>query len=355
MIHSPFCRVTIRTSPDIRRLTPDRHALISDLRSGACHDVILGKPGQLRTVTRQGGESAGDLYVPDYQAGTVVVVDPAAARCSPVTASNPPAPISSCWPTMGSSGSATPGPTWRASSKPGRAPSESSTQAATARQETGIREHPPKRQPTSRLPSDHVARWAGTSDREWRGPPTARRRRKGRPRPREPPRRLEQLAVHPLFPPATAPKNKSGPATHHSPAATFEAEAAARSTAAHLAAVDAAHPSSQAVAVLYLLTKPGRRRPARPDLPIPPPGPHTITGWAFSRAAIGTTSTAATPKVPGASAGTYHTVTVDRGPQGQRGLDVPTNQIAAPNDAHRSRRQRGQPSPRHPGARPPAT
>ncbi len=48
--------------------------LISDLGSGACRDVILGGQASFDRYG-QAVESGGDVYVPDYQAGAVVVVD----------------------------------------------------------------------------------------------------------------------------------------------------------------------------------------------------------------------------------------------------------------------------------------
>ena len=48
--------------------------LIANLQTGACRDVILGAEATFDRYG-QGVESAGDLYVPDYKAGTVIVVD----------------------------------------------------------------------------------------------------------------------------------------------------------------------------------------------------------------------------------------------------------------------------------------
>jgi PKD repeat protein len=48
--------------------------LISNLQTGACRDVILGAQAFVDRYG-QGVEMGGDLYVPDYQAGAVIVVD----------------------------------------------------------------------------------------------------------------------------------------------------------------------------------------------------------------------------------------------------------------------------------------
>jgi sugar lactone lactonase YvrE len=62
-------------TPDAFAVSPETGTLlIANLRTGACHDVILGDQANFDRYG-QGVESGGDFYVPDYQAGTVIVVD----------------------------------------------------------------------------------------------------------------------------------------------------------------------------------------------------------------------------------------------------------------------------------------
>ncbi len=53
--------------------------LISDLRQGGCRDVVLGDPSS-QDRYGQAVESGGYVYVPDYQARTVLIVDPRSGK-----------------------------------------------------------------------------------------------------------------------------------------------------------------------------------------------------------------------------------------------------------------------------------
>jgi PKD repeat protein len=311
--------------------------LIADLQSGACRDVILGDPADVDRYG-QGVESAGDLYVPDNQAGTVIVVDTRTgtvlgrpridatgasfqllAYHGFVWFSDTRANLAGVVTLQGAVGVSTAGGDPNGKKLDfGNSPKAPIQIQAPADHTPGGRE----RRDASSAASQHTATPPAGSASQTTASPTA-----NNPRPSAAPA------------PVTQPTRPSPPATTTPPPRPSKPKSPAAS--APPATPPATSPPPTSPPSTPPATTP-RPSPSFTYLPNPgvagqsvtftdgTPGPHTITGWVFT-SGHPATSTAANPTVTWPSAGTY-TVTLTVARNGSAASTSQQIQIAAPND-----------------------
>ncbi len=300
--------------------------LISDLRSGACHDVILGNQANFDRYG-QGVESAGDLYVPDYQAGTVVVVD---TRSGTVLARPRIEPTGAHFQLLAYHGFV-----WFSDTRAdlaGIVTLQGAIGVSTAGGDRNGKKlefgNTPKAPTHIQAPSDHVA--AGPQHQTASGAPAhSTAPSQGATSSQGTTSSGSNTPSTPSSPPATAPKKKSGPAN------TTPPPPPAKPKPPPAAPPPTSPPSTPP-------TIPPKPSPSFTYSPNPgvagrpvtftdtTAGPHTITGWAFT-SGNPATSTAPNPTVTWASAGTY-TVTLTVARKGSAASTSRQIQIAAPND-----------------------
>ncbi len=299
--------------------------LISDLRSGACHDVILGSQANFDRFG-QGVESAGDLYVPDYQAGTVIVVD---TRRGTVLGRPRIEPTGAHFQLLAYHGFV-----WFSDTRAdlaGIVTLQGAIGVSTAggdRNGKQLEFGNSSKAPTHiQAPSDHVS--SGPEHQTASGPPS---HSSGPPQTAT----SSQAATSspaagspstPSSPPATAPKKKSGPANSTPPPPPSKPKPPPASPP----------PTSPPATPPPAKPSPSFTYSPNPGVVGQPvtftdtaTGPHRVTGWAFT-SGNPATSTAADPTVTWASAGTY-TVTLTVAHNGSAASASRQIQIAARND-----------------------
>ncbi len=291
--------------------------LISDLGSGACRDVILGGQASFDRYG-QAVESGGDVYVPDYQAGTVVVVD---ARTGTVLGRPRIEPTGAHFQLLGYHGFV-----WFSDTRcqpgghrhPARRHRRRAPRGATATARSWSSGTRPKRPPPSRGTLTTVPMAI-------RLRPSVRRQNQHS--------GSSQTPGPPLPGNADNPPPACGAATHHKTNA-----AAVRTVRTPPAALDSAPAPPNLLPHRSPPPRPPRRPKPSPSFTYSPnpgvagkavtftdttPGPHTITGWTFTGGNPGT-STALNPTVTWPSAGTY-TVTLTVAHKGSAASSVPAS------------------------------